>query len=271
MEAWIEKILVHGLSLVSALAIFFTGKWLAKFTSKLIEKALSKTKIEAALVHFLKNLVYFALLAFVVIAALGRLGIQTASFVAVLGAAGFAVGMALQGSLSNFAAGVMILIFKPFYIGDYVTAGGVSGSVKSIQIFNTILVTPDNVKIILPNSQVIGSTVMNYVAEGTRRIDLTIGVSYKDDIDKVRRVIQEVLQTEKRVLKEPKAEIAVGALAESSVNFFVRPWVKAADYWDVSFALNENIKKAFDANEIEVPYRQVDVSIRNAEALKLKA
>lgn len=271
MEIWIPKILAVGLSVVYAVAIFIIGKWLAGFLSDMTEKALGKTKTDIALVKFLKNLIYFALLSFVVIAALGQLGIQTASFVAVLGAAGFAVGMALQGSLSNFAAGVMILIFKPFYIGDFVTAGGVSGNVASIKIFNTILYTPDNVKIIIPNSQVIGSTVMNYVARGTRRIDLKVGVAYKEDLDHVRSVIQNVLSAEKRILGDPAPVIAVGELADSSINFFVRPWVKSDDYWDVQFALNENIKKAFDKNGIEIPFRQMDVFIRNPQELPSKA
>lgn len=270
MNSWMDKIIAYGTSLFLAIVILFVGKWLARFLSDLTEKALSKTKTDPALVQFLKNLVYFALLAFVVIAALGQIGIQTASFVAVLGAAGFAVGMALQGSLSNFAAGVMILIFKPFYIGDLITAAGVSGNVKSIKIFNTILVTPDNVKIIVPNSQVIGSTVMNYVAMGKRRIDLVIGVSYKDDIDQVRKVLLDVLREEKRILNEPATDVVVGELAESSVNFFVRPWVKSADYADVRFALNENIKKAFDKHGIEIPYKQMDVFVRGSETVSLK-
>ncbi len=270
MHISVEELLAHVLNILYAGAIFFIGKWLARTLSNLTDKALSRTHIEVALVHFLRNLVYFALLAFVVIAALGRLGIQTASFVAVLGAAGFAVGMALQGSLSNFAAGVMILIFKPFKIGDAVTAAGSSGTVTSIQIFNTIMHTPDNVEIIIPNAQVISGTVMNYVATGTRRIDLKFGVSYKDNIDKVRNVIQAVIKADNRILPEPETVIAVGELGENSVNFIVRPWVKAGDYWDVQFMLNENIKKAFDKEGIEMPFRQLDVFIRNPQDLQAK-
>ncbi len=268
MHISIDELVIHGLSLIYAAAIFMIGKWLAKMLSNLTETALRRTHIDIALVHFLKNLVYFALLAFVVIAALGKIGIQTASFVAVLGAAGFAVGMALQGSLSNFAAGVMILIFRPFKIDDYITAAGQSGTITSIQIFNTIMHTPDNIEVIIPNSQVISGTVMNYVSTGKRRVDLKFGVGYSDDIDKVRAVIAGVLANESRVLAEPAAVIAVSELGESSVNFVVRPWVRPTDYWDVYFALTENIKKAFDANGISIPFNQMDVFIRNPEALK---
>ncbi len=270
MHVSIEELIVHGLNIVYAAAIFFIGKWVAKVLSDLTEKALSRTHIEAALVHFLKTLVYFSLFAFVVIAALGKLGIQTASFVAVLGAAGFAVGMALQGSLSNFAAGVMILIFKPFKIGDYVTAAGSSGIIMSIQIFNTIMHAPDDIEIIIPNAQVISGTVMNYVATGKRRVDLKVGIGYSDNIDKARTVIAGVLANEPRILAEPAAVIAVSELGESSVNFVVRPWVRSADYWDVYFVITENIKKAFDAQGISIPYKQMDIFIRNPEALTAK-
>ena len=184
-----------------------------------------------------------------------------------MGALGLAVGLALQGSLANFAGGVLLLVFKPFKVGDLIESCGQTGHVQEIQIFNTIMHTYDNVKIIIPNSQVISGIVMNYVATGTRRVDLKVSVAYREDIDKVRVVIASVLADEKRVLAEPVAVIAVGELGESSINFFVRPWVRSADYWDVYFALTENFKKAFDAHGITMPFRQMDVFIKNSEIL----
>lgn len=253
----------YGLKLLGAIAVFIIGKIITKWLSQLVARAMSKTNVEKTLIKFLTNLVNIALMVFVIIAALGVMGIETASFAVVLGAAGLAIGLALQGSLSNFAAGVLMMIFKPFKVGDFIEAGGATGSVKEIQIFNTILSSPDNVKIIVPNAQVTGGNIKNYTANGTRRVDLVIGVSYEDDLKRSKEVIESVLAKEERLLKEPAWTVAVSELADSSVNFVVRPWVNSADYWDVYFDLTASIKIALDENGISIPYPQRDVHIIN--------
>jgi small conductance mechanosensitive channel len=196
---------------------------------------------------------------FVVIAALGQLGVQTTSFITVLGAAGLAVGLALQGSLSNFASGVLIIIFRPFHVGDYIDGGGVSGVVKAIHIFTTTLTTPDNKRVIVPNTKIMGDNIINYSAEGTRRLDLTASISYGDSIDTAKAVLMDVLNKDPRVLNDPAPFVGVSAMAESSIDFAVRPWVKVADYWDVFFALNEAIKKRIEAEGLTIPFPQRDV------------
>jgi small conductance mechanosensitive channel len=210
-----------------------------------------------------QNLCYVVLLTFVVIAALANIGLQTASFVAVLGAAGLAVGLALQGSLSNFAAGVLMLIFKPIRVGDFVEAGGAKGSVKEVGIFTTILNSPDNVRIIVPNSQIMGSSISNYTVNGTRRVDMVIGVSYEDDLKKAKKVIEDVLAADGRILADPAPVVAVSALADSSVNFVVRPWVKVADYWPTYFDLTAQIKVALEKGGLTIPFPQRDVHVKN--------
>jgi small conductance mechanosensitive channel len=226
-----------------------------------LEKGMLKAKVDAVLVTFTVNMAYAAVMVFVVLAALGQLGVQTTSFIAVLGAAGLAVGLALQGSLSNFAAGVMIIIFRPFKIDDYIEGGGVSGVVKAIHIFTTTLTTPDNKRVIVPNSKMMGDNIVNYSAEGTRRVDLTASISYGDSIDKAKAALMDLLAKDPRVLKDPAPFIGVSAMAESSVDFAVRPWVKVEDYWDVFFALNEAIKKRFDAEGLSIPFPQRDVHL----------
>ena len=267
MEETIQKVLdygaTYGLSILAAVVIFIVGKWIARIISNAIDKLLIKQKVDPSLSSFAKNLIYYALVAFVAIAALSKLGIQTASFIAVLGAAGLAVGMALQGSLSNFAAGVMILVFRPFKVGDFVSAGGAAGTVKEIQIFNTILGSPDNVKVIVPNAQITSGDIKNYSANSTRRVDLVIGVSYSDDLQKTRKVLEEVLASEAAVLKDPAPTIAVSELADSSVNFVVRPWVKSGDYWPTYFSLTEKIKNELDRNGISIPFPQRDIHVIN--------
>ena len=255
------------INLVAAAAIFFIGRWVAQLVAGLIKKAMDKAKVDPTLTKFVKNLIYSIMLVFVVIAAIGRLGVQTGSFIAILGAAGLAVGLALQGSLSNFAAGVMMIIFKPFKVGDYVEAGGTSGTVKEIQIFNTILNTPDNKMVIIPNAQVTGSNIVNYSANDTRRVDLVMGVSYDDDLKKARQIIESVLQADSRILAEPAYTVAVSELADSSVNFVVRPWVKGSDYWGVYFDLTEKLKVELEANGLSIPYPQRDVHMYNAASV----
>jgi small conductance mechanosensitive channel len=253
----------YGLKILGAILIFIVGRWIAKAVSNLAGKALSKAKMDETLVRFIKDLCYIALLTFVIIAALSKIGIQTASFIAVLGAAGLAVGLALQGSLANFASGVLMLIFKPMRVGDYVEAGGAAGSVAEIGIFTTVLNSPDNVRIIVPNSQVMGGNIKNYTVNGTRRVDLVIGVSYEDDLKKVRKVIEKVLAADERILPEPATVVAVSALADSSVNFVVRPWVKSGDYWPTYFDLTAKIKVALEENGLTIPFPQRDVHVKD--------
>lgn len=270
MEAILSKIYeylaTYWLQVLAAVVIFVVGRWLAKVISKLVAKAMTKAKVDPTLTSFVKNLCHIVLLAFVIIAALKKLGVPMTEFTVVVGAAGLAVGFALQGSLSNFAAGVMLIIFKPFKVGDFVELAGKMGTVKEIQIFNTILNSPDNVRIIIPNGQVTGSNIMNFTVNGTRRIDLVIGVSYDDDLKKAHQVIENVILSDERILKEPAYTIAVSELGESSINFVVRPWVNAADYWAVRFDITEKIKLALDKNDITIPYPQRDVHMKSGAA-----
>jgi len=267
MEEWAQQInfylTTNGLQILAAIVILLVGRWLAKLISKLIGKAMTKANVEAILVNFVVNFSYVVLLVFVVIAALAKIGIQTASFIAVLGAAGLAIGLALQGSLANFASGVLMLIFRPFKAGDFIEAAGTKGVVQEIQIFNTILNTPDNVRVIIPNAQITGGNIMNYTVNGTRRVDLVIGVSYEDDLKKASQVIADVLTSDPRVLDEPPFTVAVSELADSSVNFVVRPWVKATDYWGTYFDITEKIKLGLDKNDVTIPFPQHDIHIKS--------
>lgn len=254
----LQQFAING---VLALLIFIVGRIAAKITTSLVRRALARTDIEDTLERFLCNILYAVLMIVVVIATINQLGIQTTSLLAVLGAAGLAVGLALQGSLSNFAAGVLIIAFRPYKVGDFIEAGGVSGSVEEVQIFTTILKSPDNKIIIVPNSQVMAAEIVNYSARDTRRVDLVAGCGYDDDLDKVTRVLNEIVNSDERVLKDPAPTIAVSELADSSVNFVVRPWVNSGDYWGVYFDLTETIKKRFDQEGIAIPYPQRDVHV----------
>jgi small conductance mechanosensitive channel len=261
-----ELLTVFGVKILAALAVFIIGRWVVKYMRRLTIRIMEKREVDPTLTKFVTNLIYVALLTFVIVAALGMLGIQTTSFIAVLGAAGLAIGLALQGSLSNFAAGVLMIIFRPFKVGDLIEAAGVTGVVEEIQIFTTQLLTPDNKTIIIPNAQITSDTITNYTTKGTRRADMVIGIGYEDDIDKARAIISDVLSQDERILKEPATQIAVSELADSSVNFTVRPWVKAQDYWGVIFDATETIKKRFDAEEISIPYPQRDVHVYEHKA-----
>ena len=260
-----EWIALYGLKLVAAILILIIGRYAAKGIRVLIRRALQKAKVDDTLVSFVSSLCYVGIMAFVIIAALGQIGVQTASFVAVLAAAGLAVGLALQGSLSNFAAGVLMILFKPFKVGDFIEGGGVTGVVEEIGIFTTELKSPDNKKIIVPNAKMTSDNIVNYTAKDVRRVDIVAGVSYGDDIDKVRKVLEEVLAKDDRILNDPAPTIGVLELADSSVNFAVRPWVKTTDYWDVFFATQENIKKQFDAAGISIPFPQQDVHLHKVD------
>lgn len=255
-----------GINIVTALAIFYVGKLAVGLLLRGLRKLMRAQEIDKTLETFISNLARVVLLTLVMIAAIGALGIQTTSFIAVIGAAGLAVGLALQGSLSNFASGVLIVLFRPYKVGDYVEAGGTGGTVVEVQILTTVFRTPDNKRVIVPNSQVMNSVITNYSANDTRRIDLVIGVGYGDDLDKVRAALADLLGKDKRVLKDPAYTIAVSALADSSVNFVVRPWVKTDDYWPVTFDLTEAIKKRFDKEGISIPFPQRDVHVYQAAA-----
>ncbi len=260
-----EWIALYGLRVIAAAAILIIGRFVAIGIRRVLKKVLQRSHVEDTLISFVTNLAYIAILTFIVIAALGQLGVQTASFVAVIGAAGLAVGLALQGSLANFAAGVLMIIFKPFKVGDFIEAGGASGIVERVGIFTSELKTPDNKKIIIPNAKVTGDNITNYSAKDQRRVDIVAGVSYADDLDKVRKVLEQILAEDERILDDPPPTIGVLELGDSSVNFAVRPWVKTADYWDVFFATQEKIKKRFDAEGISIPFPQRDVHLYKTE------
>ncbi len=256
----------YGLRIIFALVIFFVGKWIANIVRKLCRRGMERANVDPVLVGFLANIVFYLLMVAVIIAAIGKLGIQTTSLVAVLGAAGLAIGLALQGTLSNVAAGVMLLLFRPFKVGDYIEGGGLAGTVKSITLFVTELVTPDNVQIIAPNSQLWGSAIKNYSFHATRRVDIVIGIAYEDDIDKARAAIVDECKKDSRVLADPEAMAAVTDLGDSSVNFTVRVWCNAADYWALKFELTKNLKNRMDAEEISIPYPQRTVHMAQAAA-----
>jgi small conductance mechanosensitive channel len=260
-----EWIALYGLKVVAAIAILVLGRIAAGIVRGIVRRLLRKSKVDETLVSFISSLTYVAVMAFIVIAAISRLGVQTASFVAVMGAAGLAIGLALQGSLANFAAGVLMIIFKPFKVGDFISAGGVTGGVEAIGIFTTELKSPDNKKIIVPNAKVTADSITNFSAKEQRRVDMVAGVSYSDDLAKVRTVLEGILSEDERILKDPAPTIGVLELADSSVNFAVRPWVNTADYWDVFFATQEKIKQRFDAEGISIPFPQQDVYLHKSE------
>ncbi|WP_272700513.1 mechanosensitive ion channel family protein [Desulfovibrio sp. Fe33] len=249
----------YGLRILVALLIFVIGRIIAKGVANGSQRVMLKAKVDETLASFLRNIIYYALIAAVVIAALGQAGINVTSFLAVLGAAGLAVGLALKDSLSNFAAGVMLILLKFFRKGDYVTAGGVSGTVTAINIFNTVLTTPDNMVITVPNSSILGGTITNVTANDTRRVDMVFGIGYGDDLLKAKKTLERIVSEEPRVLTDPAPTIEVSELADSSVNFVVRPWCKTSDYWGVYFALTEKVKLVFDQEGISIPFPQQDV------------
>jgi small conductance mechanosensitive channel len=256
-----ELLTVYGIKVVAAIVIFVVGRWVARAIANFIKKMMAKSNTDETLIKFVGSLSYIALLAFVIIAALNQLGIQTTSFIAVIGAAGLAIGLALQGSLGNFAAGVLMIIFKPFKVGDYIEGAGVAGVVEEIQIFNTQLVTPDNKTVIVPNAKMTGDNITNYTTKGTRRVDFVFGIGYEDDIDKARQIIEGIINQDERVLKDPAPMVAVSELADSSVNFTARAWTAAGDYWSFYFDTTEKVKKQFDAEGISIPFPQRDVHV----------
>ena len=250
-----------GIHIVSAIAILLIGFWISKTLTKILKKVLVRRNVDFTLVHFSTSALKFALYLFVIIAAVGQLGIETTSFIAALGAAGLAIGLALQGSLANVAAGVMLIIFRQVKVGQFVESGGVSGTVEKVGIFNTTLVTIDNKVIFIPNSKLINDNIINYSEKDTRRIDLVFSISYEDDIDKTKNIIQSLIDADPDILKEPAALIAVGELSDNSVNIFVRPWVMTSKVLEVKFRLTELIKKKFDEENISIPFPQSDVYV----------
>jgi len=263
VEKAIDQLIVfattYGLKIVGAILILILGRLAAGLARRIVRRLLRKANADKSITSFTANLVFIGILAFAIVASLAKFGVQTASFIAVLGAAGFAVGLALQGSLANFASGVMILTFRPFKVGDLIETAGVLGTVKEIRLFNTVLSTLDNVKIFVPNGKIHGDVIKNISGYDTRRIDLEFGIGYGSSIQKAYDAIQSILKGEGRILQEPAPQIAVAELADSSVNFVVRPWVKTGDYWDVRFELTRKVKETFDSQGIEIPFPQLTV------------
>ena len=257
-----------GLRLFYAVLIIFVGRWVVKLLLKIIKSALEKTAVEETVRIFVANLLNTLLMVIIFIAAINQLGIETTSIIAMLGAAGLAIGLALQGSLANFAAGILIVMFRPYKVGDYIEAGSSGGTVLDIQIFSTVLKTPDNKVVVVPNGTIMDSSIINYTGQETRRVDIIASCGYDDDIDKVKDILKDILDQDERILEEPEPRIAVSELADNSINFIVRPWVKSSDVLSVKYSILEQIKKRFDAEGISIPYPQRDVHIYNHDIKK---
>ena len=260
-EKIVDALMLYGLKILAAVIILVVGLWLAKKIKGLFVSTLQKKEVDPTLIGFFSSMLHGALIIFIVIAAISKIGIQTTSFVAVIGAAGLAVGLALQGSLSNFASGVLLILFKPFKAGDVIKAGGEMGVVVEVGILTTELKSPDNVKIIMPNSAIMGGSITNISAHPTRRVDMTVGVGYGDDLNKAKQIMEDILAADERVLKDPAVTIAVANLGDSSVDFVVRPWVNAADYWGVKFDFTQAVKEKFDAEGVSIPFPQRDIHV----------
>jgi small conductance mechanosensitive channel len=259
-----DKLAAFAGNILAAIAIYLVGKIVVRILTGLLERVMTRAKVDATLSSFLSNIAHYVLITFVILMALESLGVDTTSLAAIMGAAGLAVGFALQSSLSNFASGVMIILFKPFRVGDFIDAGGVSGTVEEISIFSTLMKTGDNKQIIVPNGAIYGGNIINYSAKPTRRIDMVVGCGYGDDLRAVKAFLTILVETDERILKDPAPVVAVSALADNSVNFVVRPWVNSADYWAVLWDLNERVKLGFDERGFNIPYPQRDIHIHQA-------
>ena len=246
----------YGMKIIGAILILIVGRILAGVARKILIKVLNRRRIDNTVVVFLGNIIYALIIIAVILAVLSKFGIEITSFVMILGAAGFAIGFALQGSLSNFASGVMIIVFRPYKIGDFIDAAGIAGVVQEVHLFNTIINTPDNIKVIVPNSKITGDVIKNVTGNDTRRVDMVIGISYGSPIGKAVEIAMNVMKADERVLGDPEPQVAVAELADSSVNLVVRPWVKKEDYWTVRFDVTRKIKEAFDEGGIEIPFPQ---------------
>ncbi|KFC88538.1 small-conductance mechanosensitive channel MscS [Hafnia alvei] len=269
---WLVKnqdlLIQYAVNIVAAIVIFIVGSIIAKIVSGTITRLMKARGVDLTVAHFLSALVRYGILAFTIIAALGRIGVQTASVIAVIGAAGLAVGLALQGSLSNFAAGVLLVLFRPFRTGEFVDLGGVSGTVKDVQIFSTTMLTSDNKTIVVPNGKIIAGNIINYSREPNRRVDITVGVAYDADIDLVKKVLGDIVAADKRIMHDQGVTIRLNEMAASSLNFVVRTWTINANYWPVYFDLMENFKRGLDANNIGIPFPQMDVHLYQAAVRK---
>ncbi|TEW45479.1 mechanosensitive ion channel [Psychromonas sp. RZ5] len=254
-----DLIISYSMNIIFAIATLVIGLMLARVIAGGFRKVLTKKQLDSTIVDFISSMVRYVVIAFVVIAALSKIGVETTSFVAIIGAAGLAIGLALQGSLSNFASGVLIIALRPFKAGEYIEAAGTAGVVESVQIFSTTLTTADNKYVVVPNSSILGGNIVNYSRKPTRRIDLMIGVSYSADLAKTKAVLEAVIAANEKVLPTPAPQVAVAELADSSVNLVVRPWVNGGDYWPVRFELMEAIKNGLDEAGIEIPFPQMDI------------
>ena len=263
LEVGKQLLVDYGPGLLMAVITLVIGLWVIKIFTNVIHRVMQKSRVEASLHKFLASLFSIIMKVLLMISVASMVGIETTSFIAILGAAGLAIGLALQGSLGNFAGGVLILLFKPYKVGDFVDAQGVTGTVNEIQVFNTVLKTPDNKTVIVPNGAISNGIITNFSTEETRRVDMTFGIGYSDDIDKAKSVMQDLVTKDERILAEPAAQIAVSELADSSVNFVVRVWAKASDYWGVYFDMQEAVKKNFDQNNVSIPFPQQDVHVYN--------
>lgn len=265
-EEFSQEILLQWvINIGTAVLVFIIGRLVVQVLTKVLTHAMRRSKMDELLVNFFASIIQSVLLLFVIIASLEQLGLDTTSLVALLGAAGLAIGLALKDSLQNFSSGVMLIIFRPFKTGDFIDAGGVTGVVEHIGIFTTQMRTGDNKSVIVPNGQIYSGTITNFSAKPTRRVDMTVGISYDSDIKKARDIIMELLNKDARILQDPAPIVVVGALNSSSVDLFVRPWVKSADYWPVLWDFNENVKHAFDSAGIGIPFPQMDIHLQKSQ------
>ncbi len=261
-----DYIIPFAINFAMAAIIYIVGKIVVKIIVSAVGKLMAKSQYDDMLISFLKAIMNAVLMLFVIIAALNELGVDTTSLAAIIAAAGLAIGLSLQGSLQNFAAGVMLLVFRPFKKGDFVDAGGVAGTVVSVGVFSTIMNTPDNKEIIVPNGNIYGGNITNFSAKDTRRVDMKFGIGYGDDLLKAKKLLEEMVVADSRILTEPAPQIAVAELGDSSVNFVVRPWVNSGDYWGVMFDFTEAVKLRFDAEGISIPFPQMDVHMHKQDA-----
>ena len=266
LELAIQYGIEYGIKIVAALAIFIIGRWIVKKISSFIEKLMKKGGVDATLSAFIMNVVNILLMVVVILAAVTELGVNTTSFIAILGAAGLAIGLSLQGILGNIGSGVILILFRPFQVGDTISAAGETGTVESITLFNTVLLTPDNKVILAPNSAIAAGNIVNFSKQKERRVDFVFGIGYDDDLKLAKATLQEIIDADDRILKDPASFIGVGELGDSSVNFTVRVWVKAEDYWSVYFDTNEKVKLTFDEKGITMPYPQMDIHLDPAQA-----
>ncbi|MEG0008593.1 MAG: mechanosensitive ion channel [Aeromonas sp.] len=269
-QTWLANnqglIIEYAVNIAAALLTLLVGYIAANIISGGVTKVMHTRKLDTTVTHFVGSILKYTILVFVVIAALGRVGVQTASFVAIIGAAGLAIGLALQGSLSNFAAGFLLIIFRPIKAGEFIEVAGTNGVVQSVQLFTTTLTSADNKMVVVPNSAILNGTIVNYSRMDTRRVDMTFGIGYGSDLRKAKQILERLVSEEARILKDPAATIAVAALADSSVNIVVRPWVKTADYWGVWFDFHEKVKLAFDAEGVEIPFPQMVMHMQKTQA-----